>query len=388
MDRGVGRRRFMAVAMAGAAGGVLTAGGLHAEDAPASPAASPQPAPSGAPEVVWRLTSSFPKTLDLMYGGAETFARTVGALTGGKFRIDVSPAGDIVPGLQALDAVQAGTVEACQTSMDYFYSKDPTFALATAMPFGMNARQQAAFAAEGGGTDLFNAFLADYNVLALPAGNTGAQMGGFFRKPLKSAVDLQGMKIRVGGLAGMVLQRLGAIPQQTPRSELYNALDQGTIDAATWVSPYDDEKLTGDEKTALQKVAPNYYYPGWWRGGSVIHVVFNKAKFDALTPVYQAALRAAAAVAHADMLARYDARNPPALKRLVVAGAELRAFPQDLLEAAFKASSDIYRELADENPKFRSMLDATLAFRSEEYLWWQVGEYTFDNFMIRQRAKG
>ena len=383
MDRGVGRRRFMATAAAGVAGGVLAGPGLRAEDAPANPAT-----PSVAPEVVWRLTSSFPKTLDLMYGGAETFARTVADLTGGKFRIDVSPAGEIVPGLQAFDAVQAGTVEACQTSMDYFYSKDPTFALATAIPFGMNARQQVAFAVEGGGTDLFNAFLSTYNVIALPAGNTGAQMGGFFRKPLKSAADLQGLKIRVGGLAGMVLQRLGAVPQQTPRSELYAALDQGTIDAATWVSPYDDEKLTGDEKTALQKVAPNYYYPGWWRGGSVVHVVFNKAKYDALAPTYQAALKAAASISNSDMLARYDARNPPALKRLVVAGAELRAFPQDLLEAAFKAAGDIYRELADSNPRFKSMLDATLAFRSEEYLWWQVGEYTFDNFMIRQRAKG
>lgn len=379
MGRGVGRRQFMTVAAAGAAGSLLAVNGAPAQDAPA---------PAVTPDVIWRLTSSFPKSLDLMYGGAETFARTVAAVTGGKFRIDVSPAGDIVPGLQALDAVQAGTVEVCQTSMDYFYGKDPTFALATAIPFGMNARQQAAFALEGGGTDLFNAFLADYKVIALPAGNTGAQMGGFFRKPLKSAADLQGLKIRIGGLGGMVLQRLGAVPQQTPRSELYTALDQGTIDAATWVSPYDDEKLTGDDKSALQKVAPNYYYPGWWRGGSVIHVVFNKAKFDSLSPAFQAALRTAASVANADMLARYDARNPTSLKRLVVAGAELRAFPQDLLEAAFKASADVYRDLADSNAAFKAMLDATLAFRSEEYLWWQVGEYTFDNFMIRQRAKG
>lgn len=373
MGEGVGRRRFMVAAAAGLAGGAAAPTGLHAET---------------EPDVVWRLTSSFPKTLDLMYGGAETFARTVSDLTGGRFRIDVSPAGAIVSGLQALDAVQAGTVEACHTSMDYFYGKDPTFALATALPFGMNARQQAAFAAEGGGVDLFNAFLADYGAVAYPAGNTGAQMGGFFRRQIKSAADLQGLKIRVGGLSGMVLAQLGAQPQQTPRADFYAALDGGSVDAVTWVSPYDDEKLTGDDRNAIQKVAPNYYYPGWWRGGSVVHVAFNRAKFEALTPTYQAVLRAAARLTDADMLARYDARNPAALKRLVVSGAELRAFPQDVLEAAYKASGDVCRDLAAGNPKFRAMLDAVLTFRSEEYLWWQVSEYTFDNFMIRQRAKG
>ncbi len=374
MGKDLGRRRFMAAAVVG---GLAIPGGLRAETAP-----------SASPDVVWRLASSFPKTLDLMYGGAEVFARTVSDLTGGKFRIDVSSSGEVVPGLQVLDAVQAGTVEACQTSMDYFYGKDPTFALATALPFGMNAREQAAFAGEGGGTDLFNAFLADYGAVAFPAGNTGAQMGGFFRRPLKSVADLQGLKIRIGGLAGVVLERLGAQPQQTPRAEFYTALSAGTIDAVTWVSPYDDEKLSADDQTAVQKVAPNYHYPGWWRGGSVIHVAFNKAKYDALPTAYQAVLRAAARVADADMLARYDARNPAALKRLVVSGAELHAFPQDLLEAAYKASNDIYRDLAAGNAKFRGMLDAVLAFRSEEYLWWQVSEYTFDNFMIRQRAKG
>ncbi|WP_319799591.1 TRAP transporter substrate-binding protein [Lichenihabitans sp. PAMC28606] len=377
MKTGVGRRRFIATA---AATGVLVAGTARGEDAPS--AATP------TPDVIWRLTSSFPKSLDLMFGGAETFARVVGDLTGGRFRIDVLAPGDAVSGLQALDAVQAGTVEACHTSMDYFYGKDPTFALATAIPFGLNARGQAAYAYEGGGNDLFNEFLGGYGVLAFPAGNTGAQMGGFFRKPVKSVADLQGLKIRIGGLAGKVLQQLGAIPQATPRADLYTALDQGTIDAATWVSPYDDDRLASDEKTALQKVAPNYYYPGWWRGGSVIHVAFNKAKYEALPAPFRAALKAAAMTANTEMLARYDARNPAALKRLVVSGAQLRAFPQDVLEAAFKTTNDVLHDIADGNPHFKAVLDSTVNFRSEEYLWWQVGEYTFDNFMIRQRAKG
>ncbi len=391
MSGSMGRRGFVASAGLGLVTTLAAGPALRAQDQAPTDAGAALPPPEDTPgvaEVTWRLTSSFPRNLDLMYGGAETFARWVSSLTGGKFRIAVSPAGEIVPGLQAFDAVQAGTVEACQTSMDYVFAKDPTFALATAFPFGLNARGQAAFAHAGGGDALFNAFLATYNVVAFPAGNTGAQMGGFFRKPLKSAADVTGLKIRIGGLGGLVWQRLGVVPQGTPKAELFSALDTGALDAATWVSPYDDEKLGSDDRSALYKVAPNYYYPGWWRGGSVIHVAFNKAKYEALPKPFQAALRAAAQMADVDMLAAYDRQNPAALKRLVVSGAQLRAFPQDVLEAAYKATNDVMREIADGNAGFKSLLETLLSFRSDEYLWWQVGEYTFDNFMIRQRAKG
>lgn len=370
MGEAIGRRRFMTSAALGAA--VLASGSAEAEPA--------------EPEVTWRLVSSFPKSLDLLYAGAESFCRQVGQITGGRFKIDASPPGEIVPGLQAFDAVQAGTVEACQTALDYSYGKDPVFALPTAFPFGMNAREQTAFALGGGGNDLTNAFLADYGVLAFPAGNTGAQMGGFFRREIKSVADLAGLKIRTGGLAGRVLQKLGAVPEQTARGDIVSGLAAGSLDAVTWVSPYDDSKL--DEEGKLQKVAPYYYYPGWWRGGSVVHVVFNKGKFDALPEPFKAALRTAALATHTSLLASYDAANPGALKKLVISGAELRAFPQDLLEAAYKAANEVYRDISDGNPRFKAMLDAALAFRADQYLWWQVSEYTFDNFMIRQRARG
>lgn len=370
MGEAIGRRGFIAGAALGAT----------------ALASGPTRAAGADPEVTWRLTSSFPKSLDLLYGGAEAFAREVGQITDGRFRIDVSPPGDIVPGLQAFDAVQAGTVEACQTSLDYEYGKDPAFAIPTAFPFGMNARQQTAFALDGGGNDLTNAFLADYGVLAFPAGNTGAQMGGFFRHEIKSAADLTGLKIRSGGLAGRVLQKLGAVPQQTARSEMVAALSAGTLDAVTWVSPYDDQNI--DDGGKLQKVAPFYYYPGWWRGGSMVHLVFNKAKYDALSDAFKVALRTAALATHTAVLASYDAANPTALKKLVIAGAELRAFPQDLLEAAYKATNETYKEISDVNPRFKTLLDAATLFRADQYLWWQVSEYTFDNFMIRQRARG
>lgn len=351
-------------------------------------AVSPANAQTTAPDVTWRLVSSFPKSLDLLYGGAEAFARTVADLTGGRFQIDVVPPSDSITGLGVLDAVKTGSIEACLTAMDYFYGKDPSFAISTAVPFGMNAREQFAFASKGGGNTMLDELLADSNALAFPAGNTGAQMGGFFRREIKSVGDIAGMKIRIGGLAGRVLQKLGALPQATARADFYSAIETGALDAVTWVSPHDDEKIASDEASRIQKVAPNYYYPGWWRGGSMVHLVADKTKFDALSKPFQAAVRCAAAATHADMLAQYDAANPAALRRLVVSGAQLRPFPQDVLEAAYKATAEVFREIGDGNPRFRKQIEALLAFRNEEYLWWQVGEYTFDNFLIRQRAKG
>ena len=340
------------------------------------------------PEVTWRLASGFPRSLDLLYGGAETFAQTVSALTGGRFTITVSAPGEVVAGLQALDAIKAGTIEACHTSMDYFAATDPSFALMTAVPFGLNAREQNAFWTVGGGAELFDDLLRDHGILALPAGNTGAQMGGFYRREVRSVADFTGLKIRIGGLAGRVLQKLGAITQATPRGDLYSALESTLIDAAAWVSPYDDAKITDEGKPSLAKVAPYYYYPGWWKGGSMVHVAFDRAKYDLLPKSYKAALTTAAALANADVLARYDAANPAALRKLVVAGAQFKPFPQDVLEQAYKATTDLNRELSDANPRYKRILDAMMAFRSDEYLWWQVSEYTFDNFQIRQRAKG
>lgn len=360
------RRRFFQAAGLGAAASLV-----------AAPAVA-----QSLPEVKWRLTSSFPKTLDTLFGGARVFAEAVAEATSGKFQIQIHPAGEIVPGIGALDAVQSGTVEVCQTALYYYWNKDPTYGFATAVPFGMNSRQQAAWFYHGGGNELFNEFLKDGKCIAMPAGNTGCQMGGWFRKELKTVSDLNGLKIRIGGFAGKVFQRLGAVPQQTGSSELRQALESGKIDAATWVTPYDDEKL------GLVKAAPYYYYPGWWDGGTAVHLVFNLAKWDELPKAYQSILTTAAAMANGDMLARYDANNPAALKRLVGAGAKLKSYPQDLLGACYKASSELYAEIAEGNPKFKKMWDAYSSFRNDQYLWWQVAEYTYDNFMIRERAKG
>jgi len=343
--------------------------------------ASPAVAQS-MPEVKWRLTSGFPKALDTIYGGAEIFAKYVSEATDGKFQIQPFAAGEIVGTFQAVHAVGTGTVEVAHTASYYYVGKDPTFALGTAIPFGLNSRQMNAWLYHGGGSDLLNEFYAKHGIYALPAGNTGVQMGGWFRKEIKTVQDLQGLKMRIGGLAGQVLQKLGAVPQQIAGGDIYPALERGTIDAAEWVGPYDDEKL------GFNKVAPFYYYPGWWEGGPTLHLMFNLGKWSELPKHYKAVATAAAAYANVDMQAKYDARNPAALRRLIGGGAQLRPFPNEMLEACLKAANELYDEISSKNAEWKKVYESYRNFRNEEYLWFQVAEYTFDNFMVRARARG
>src|SRR5262245_38091182 len=268
--------------------------------ATAAAIASPAIAQS-SPTIRWRLTASWPKSLDALYGSAEHFARYVAEATDNKFVMQTFAAGEIVPALQATDAVSSGTVEACHTAPYYSWGKDPTFALACAVPFGLNGRMQNAWWREGGGEQLVNAFYAKHNIVGFLAGNTMAQMGGWFRREINTPDDLKGLKRRVAGLAGHVMRRVGIQPQQLPGGEIYQALEKGVVDAAEWVGPYDDEKL------GLQRVAKYYYYPGWWEGGAMLHVQVNKAKWETLPKTYQAILRLAAADTHSATIARYDA---------------------------------------------------------------------------------
>jgi len=357
------RRKFLKSASAGLAAGSLAVPALSRAQAAA------------APEVKWRLASSFPKSLDTIFAAAETISKRVASATGGKFQIQVFAGGEIVPGLQVLDAVQAGTVQCGHTAPYYYFGKDPTFAFSTAVPFGMNARQQNAWMYHGGGLELMREFMKDYNVINFPAGNTGAQMGGWFRKEIKSVADLKGLKMRIGGFAGVVMSKLGLVPQQIAAGDIYPALEKGTIDAAEWVGPYDDEKL------GFNKVAKYYYYPGWWEGGPELDLFVNTKAWAELPKEYQSILEAACYEANMNMLAKYDAVNPAALKRLVAAGVQLRPFSKDILNACYKAATEVYAETSAKNPKFKKVYDAWKAFQNDEILWFRVAENNFDNFM-------
>ena len=330
------RRRFM---QAAGTGGLATTAAAIAAPAIAQT----------APEISWRLAASWPKSLDTLFGGCEYFSKRVAEITDNRFKIQAFAAGEIVPGLQVLDAVQNGTVEMGNTAMYYYWGKDPAMTFGTALPFGLNSRQMNSWLRFGGGHELLNDLLKNYNCI---------------------------------GFAGRVLARLGVVAQQIPAGEIYPSLEKGTIDAAEWVGPYDDEKL------GFHKVAPYYYYPGWWEGGTQIHVFINLERWNALPAAYKSIIRTSADMTNVWMTAKYDMLNPGALKRLLVAGAQLRPFPQPVLEACLKAANEVYAEISASNAEFKKIWEHILAFRNDQYLWWQVAEYSYDTFMIRSRPRG
>lgn len=377
------RRDFLAKATVGAAAAATLAACGKSEAPAAAPASTPAApaAPAvqgGLPEVKWRLTSSFPKSLDTIFGGAEVLANRLRAMTNGKFDIRVFPGGEIVPGLQALDAVQQGTVEVCHTCSYYYVGKDKTFGFGTSVPFGMNARQMNAWIYYGGGQELLDEFYAGYNVLSFAGGNTGVQMGGWWRKTVETLDDLKGVKMRIAGLGGAVFSQLGVVPQQIAGGDIYPALEKGTIDAAEWVGPYDDEKL------GFYKVAKNYYYPGWWEPGPVIHFFVNKAEWDKLPKEYQEAFRAAAYEANVTMMAKYDHQNPIALSKLLQNGVKLQKFSDPILAAAYKAAQELYADEAGKNPAFKKVLTAYDKYRKTQNAWFSVAENRMDTFLQSQ----
>lgn len=342
-------------------------------------AAGVAPAVHAQATLRWRIASSFPKALDTIYGAADEFASQVKKMSGGKFEITVHAAGELMPAFGVVDGVQNGTVEMAHTAPYYFFGKDETFALGCAIPFGLNSRQMTAWMFEGNGLKLMREFYAKYNMINFPGGNTGAQMGGWYRKEIKSVDDIKGLKMRIGGFAGKVLERMGGVPQNIPGGEIYQALEKGTIDAAEWVGPYDDQKL------GFAKVAPNYYYPGWWEGGPQLDFFINQKAFDGLSAEYKAIVENAATYAHVDMQAKYDGRNPKALKELVGGGTKLHPFPADVMNLAFKEAMALYAELSAKNPAWAKVYADYSRFRADANLWFRFTEARFDTFMQAQK---
>jgi TRAP-type mannitol/chloroaromatic compound transport system substrate-binding protein len=326
------------------------------------------------PNIRWRCASSFPKSLDTIFGGAETIARRVAAATNNRFQLQVFAGGEIVPAFGVVDAIQQGTIECAHTASYYFVGKNKAFAFDTTLPFGLNQRQQNAWIYYGGGLKLVREFLRDFGIVSFPAGNTGVQMGGWWRKEVHTTNDLKGVKIRIAGLGGEVMARLGAVPQQIAGGDIYPALERGAIDSAEWVGPYDDEKL------GFYKVAPHYYFPGWWESNSMYSFYVNTKEWDKLPKEYQAAIEAAAYEANIDMMAKYDFKNLAALQRLVKNGVKLHAFSDEIMRAALKASSELYEDEASKNPAWKKIYEPWKAFRNEEFLWHRAAEYTYESF--------
>ncbi|MBP7567513.1 MAG: TRAP transporter substrate-binding protein DctP [Burkholderiaceae bacterium] len=359
------RRKFAVTAGVGAAGAVMGAPAIAQQN----------------PSVKWRWVSSFPKTLPSSYPAVQAFARRVGELTDGKFQIQLYGPGEIVAPLAVLDAVQSGAVEAGLTATYFYYGKDPTFAFGTAIPFGLNTRQHQAWMYTGGGLELINQFHAGYGVNYIPMGLTGAQMGGWYRKEIKTIKDLDGLKMRISGMGGQILQRLGVTPQQLPASDVYAALERGVIDAVEYTTPVDDEAL------GLHKVAKYYYYPGWWEGSVQIGHFINQQKWAELPERYKVAVQAVAREQEQVIVNYFDAKNAAALRRLIALGVEVKAFPREVMSAGYKATFEHLDELASKNANFKKVLDHYLAFRADALLWFRVAESSYDNFVQAESVR-
>ncbi len=331
------------------------------------------------PVLRWRMASSFPKALDTIFGTSEKFAARLGQITHGKFQVRVFAPNELFPGLEVFNKVQDGTVECGHTASYYYVGKNKAFAFDTAMPFGLTARMQNAWMYSGGGLKLTRELFRGYNIVNFPGGNTGVQMGGWFRKEIKSLADLKGLKMRIPGIGGEIMARLGVVPQTLAGPEVYPALERGALDAAEWVGPYDDEKL------GFHKIAKHYYYPGWWEGGPQLSIYVNAKKWQELPPAYQAAFEAAAAEANQHMSTEYDARNPLALMRLVAQGVKLHPFPQDIMLAARKAAFGLFEDEAAKNPAFRRIYVEWKKFRDAEIQWFKVAEASYANFLYAHK---
>ncbi|TWO68415.1 ABC transporter substrate-binding protein [Caenimonas sedimenti] len=334
------------------------------------------PAVHAQAAVRWRLASSFPKSLDTIFGSAEKMSRTVKALSGGRMEISVHAAGELVPAFGVVDAIQNGTIEMAQSAPYYFTGKNPIFAFGCAVPFGLTARQMDAWMEHGNGRKLMDEFYAAYSIKSMSAGNTGTQMGGWYRKEIKTVADLKGLKMRMGGgLFGEAMAKLGVVAQNMPAGEVYQALEKGTLDATEFVGPYDDEKL------GFNKVAPFYYYPGWWEGGAELEFFINTKAHDALSAELKEIVQAAGAVAARDMTAKYDALNPTALKRLVAAKTQLKPFSKEIMDAGFKASMEVFAAHEAKSPEFKKIHQDMRAFQRDQVLWSRFSEFRYDSYV-------
>ena len=339
-------------------------------------AAGMAPAVHAQERVRWRMAASFPKSLDAIFGSGEKFAHTVRALSGGRFEVSVHPAGELMPAFSVVDALHDNTIEMALTASYYFTGKDPIFAFGCAVPFGLTSAQTVAWKDHGGGRKLLNEAFAPYNFQVLGAGNTGTQMGGWYRKEIKSPADLKGLKMRLGGgLFGEAMAKLGVVAQNMPAGDVYQSLEKGTLDAAEFASPHDDEKL------GLNRVAPYYYYPGWWEGGAELEFFINNKALARLSAEQQAIVQAAAAVAAGDMTAKYHAYNPLALKRLVAGKTQLKIFPKSVMDAGFNAAQEVYAAHCARSPAFKKVFDSMRAFQKDQILWNRYSEFPFNQYM-------
>lgn len=324
------------------------------------------------------MVTSWPTSLNTIYGGALNTAKFLSEITDGEVEVEVFPAGAQVGGLEVYDAVSSGAFEMGHTASYYYVGKDPAQAFFTALPFGLNAQQQNAWLYSGGGQAYWDELNAGDNMIAFAAGNTGVQMGGWFNKEINSVADLQGLTMRIPGLGGQVMSRAGVNVQVIPGGEIYLALERGAIDATEWVGPYDDLIL------GFNKVAKYYYAPGWHEPGPTLGLYVNLDVYNSLPGDIQNAIQQAAKAANMQMLADYDALNGPALQTIVEGGnVEFRTFPNDVLSALEGFANELYLENAASSPMFAKIWPDWVKFRDTIREFHKISEKAYLDYSIQ-----
>jgi TRAP-type mannitol/chloroaromatic compound transport system substrate-binding protein len=365
------KRRRLLNQVAGGVAGI----GLFSACSNSQQVFTPQADGSG-PKITWRMATSWPENLDIVFGTAQLICERVSDLTNGNFTITAYPAGGIAPPLEILSTVREGGAECGHTAGYYYTSLNQAFAFATSMPFGLNPHQHLSWLYGAGGLELLRKIYADFGVINFPAGSTGNQMGGWFRNRVESSSDMQGLKMRMPGLGGEVLKRIGAEAQNLPPNEILLGLERGSIDAAEWVGPYEDEKL------GLNQFASYYYYPGWHEPGTTYELIVNRDVYEQLPEVYRKALEVASFEAQVTMLSKYDAVNREALQRLISGGTELIVYGEDIIQTARQAANDLYAEYSSQNPSFKEIYDDWNAFRQGIYRWNSVNERSYADLVF------
>ncbi|MBY0329492.1 MAG: ABC transporter substrate-binding protein [Acetobacteraceae bacterium] len=330
---------------------------------------------SAQPRIRWRCPGSFPKSVDTLWAVHERYCARVKELTDGAFELVPFGPGEIVPALQVMDAVGQGSVESGFTPALFYYGKDPALAFGTAVPFGLSSRQTWSWLQVAGGRDILREVYRDQNVHAIPTANTGAQMGGWFRREIRTIDDMKGLKMRIAGIAGLVMTKLGVVAQQLAPGDIYPALERGVIDAAEYIGPYDDEKL------GFNRIARFYYYPGWWEYAPSTDMMFNAREWEALPAHYKHVLEAVGAECWHWVMARFDTLNPPAMRRLIANGAQLRGYSRPIMDAAYKATQEFYAEVGEQNPRFKRIWEHYDKFRLEQIPWFRVAEDSMANYI-------
>ncbi len=373
------RRTFLGAAGAavvvGCTGDAVTSPDTSAAAASTVAATAEAAGDSSLPELDWQMPTSWPQGLDTIFGGAQLFAERVLALTAGRFRITPRAAGEVAPPTQVLDVVEQGAFPIGHSTGYYYIGKSPSTAFGTALPFGLTSRQQNGWLKAAGGLELLQEhYRSRFGVIQFPAGNTGTQMGGWFNKEIASVGDLKGLKMRIPGLGGQVMTKLGVTVQVLPGGEIYQALETGAIDAAEFVGPYDDLKL------GLNKIAKWYYGPGWWEPGPSLEVQINLAEWDKLPGIYQEVIKSAAAECNDWMLAKYDVVNQAALTEIVGSGITVLPFPDDVMQASAEASTALLDETAAGDADFKAIYDHWNDYRSGVAAWHRVAELPLLDF--------